>query len=93
MTTPLFKKMNLKDQKQILVLHAPSSFDKELKALKNVKVLRSATGLKEIDFAIAFVIKEAELNSAVRTLSKLANSRLDLLCLALAPLLALRLGR
>ncbi|MCR6686260.1 hypothetical protein [Pseudoxanthomonas sp.] len=29
----------------------------------------------------------------VWTLSKLANSRLDLLCLALAPLLALRLGR
>ena len=73
MTTPLFKKMNLKDQTQILVLNAPSSFDRELKALKDVKVLTSATGLKEIDFAIAFVIREAELNNAVRTLSKLAK--------------------
>jgi hypothetical protein len=73
MTTPLFKKMNLKDQKEILVLNSPSSFDKELKALKGVKVLKSAAGVREISFAIAFVIKEAELNNAVRTLSKLAK--------------------
>ena len=73
MTTPLFKKMNLKDQKEVLVLNSPSSFDKELKALKGVKVLKSATGVREIGFAIAFVIKEAELNNAVRTLSKLAK--------------------
>jgi hypothetical protein len=73
MTTPLFKKMNLKDQKEILVLNAPPSFDKELRALKDVKVLKSAAGLREISFAIAFVIKEAELNNAMRTLSKLAR--------------------
>jgi hypothetical protein len=73
MTTPLFKKMNLKDQKEVLVLNSPSSFDKELKALKGVKVLKSAAGVREISFAIAFVIKEAELNNAVRTLSRLAK--------------------
>ena len=73
MTTPLFKKMNLKDQDQILVLNAPQSFDTELKALKGVKVLRSAAGLKGIDFAIAFVIKEAEVNKAMRAFAKLAK--------------------
>lgn len=73
MTTPLFKKMNLKDQAQILVLNAPSSFDSELKALKNVKVLTSATGVKQIDFAIAFVIKQAELDTAARILGRLAK--------------------
>ena len=73
MTTPLFKRLNLKDHKEILVLDAPSSFDNELKALKNVKVLRSTAGLKSVDFAIAFVIKEAELNTAMKTLSKLAK--------------------
>ena len=73
MTTPLFKKMNLKDQKEILVLNTPSSFDKELKALKGVKVLKSTAGLKEIDFAIAFVIKEAEINKAMRSFAKLAK--------------------
>lgn len=73
MTTPLFKKMNLKDQKEILVLNAPSSFDAELRVLKGVKVLRSAAGLKEIDFAIAFVMKQAEVDAAARTLGKLAK--------------------
>ncbi|HKP30482.1 MAG TPA: hypothetical protein VJU15_13805 [Gemmatimonadales bacterium] len=73
MTTPLFKKMNLKDQKEILVLNAPSSFDAELRVLKGVKVLRSAAGLKVIDFAIAFVMKQAEVDAAARTLGKLAK--------------------
>ena len=73
MSTPLFKKMNLKDQKEILVLNAPSSFDAELKSLKGVKVVRTASGLKEIDFAIAFVIRQAELDAASRILGKLAK--------------------
>ena len=72
-TTPLFKKMNLKDQEEILVLNAPSSFEKELNALKGVKVVRSATGMKSIDFAIAFVITEAEVNAAMKTLSRIAR--------------------
>src|SRR5262245_39573721 len=73
MTTPLFKKMNLKDQKEILVLNAPSSFDAELGALKGVKILKSATGLKEVGFAIAFVITQAEVDASARTLGKLAK--------------------
>jgi hypothetical protein len=73
MSTPLFRKMNLKNQTEILVLNAPASFDKELKALKGVKVLRSAAGLKAIGFAIAFVIKQAELDAAAKTLGKLAQ--------------------
>ena len=73
MSTPLFKKMNLKDQKEILVLNAPSSFDAELKSLKGVKVVKTASGLKEIDFAIAFVIRQAELDAASRILGKLAK--------------------
>ncbi len=29
--TPLFKKLNLKDQKEIVILNSPKSFDPELK--------------------------------------------------------------
>jgi len=73
MTTPLFKKMNLKDQKEILILNAPDSFDKELAGLEGVKVRRSTAGIKSVDFAIAFVIKQSELNASARTLGKLAK--------------------
>jgi hypothetical protein len=65
--------MNLKDQKEILVLDHPSSFEAELRALKGVKVLRSASGLKAVDFAVAFVSKQADLDAAARTLARLAK--------------------
>jgi hypothetical protein len=73
MTTPLFKKMNLKDQKEILVLNSPPSFEAELEGLRGVKVHRKVAGLKAVDFAIAFVIQQAEVDAAARILGKLAK--------------------
>jgi hypothetical protein len=43
------EKMNLKDQKQIVVLNSPESFEGELGALRGVKILRSLEGLNEIE--------------------------------------------
>jgi len=73
MTTPLFKKMNLKDQQEIVVLNAPASFAPELASLQGVKVRKSLASLKSLEFVIAFVIKEAELNAAMRGIGKLAE--------------------
>ncbi len=71
--TPLFKKLNLKDQTEILVLNAPEEFETELSALEAVSVARKATGVKKIGFAMAFVKTAAELEKAVKSIA----SRLD----------------
>lgn len=41
MASKLWKKLNLKDQDKILVANSPDSFEPELAALTNVKVLKS----------------------------------------------------
>jgi hypothetical protein len=63
----LFKKLNLGTQDVIHVLNAPKSFEPELAALKGVTVKRSVTGASA--FAMAFVITQAQLDAASRTLA------------------------
>ena len=62
--TPLFNKLNLKGQKEIVVLNAPESFEGELDALEGVTVHRDASALKRVEFALAFVITNAQLAAA-----------------------------
>ena len=69
--TPLFTKLNLKDQKKIHVLNAPSSFEPELAALQGVTVARKAGA--PLQFALAFVITQAELDTASTQLIKFAE--------------------
>jgi hypothetical protein len=64
----LFKKLNLGATTTIHVLNAPPSFDAELDALAGVTVRRSVEG--QSAFAMAFVITQAELDAASRTLAK-----------------------
>ncbi|WP_082702667.1 hypothetical protein [Pseudacidovorax intermedius] len=66
--SPLFKKLNLSTQATIHVLNAPSSFESELAALEGVAVKRTISGPAE--FAIAFVVTQAELTSASSKLAK-----------------------
>ena len=58
----LFNKLNLKDQKEILVLNHPGFFDAELDKLPNIRILRDLKEVDSIDFALAFVqsIEEIE---------------------------------
>lgn len=46
----LFKKLNLKDRQEILVLNAPESFEPHLKLLDTVTIRRSIGGAQRIDF-------------------------------------------
>ena len=62
--TPLFNKLNLKGQKEIVVLDAPDSFERELDALDGVTVHRDASALERVEFALAFVITNAQLAAA-----------------------------
>lgn len=67
--TPLFKKLNLKEQREILVLNSPAEFESELSVLAGVTVFRKPTEIKKIGFAMAFVTKQAELEKAVASMS------------------------
>jgi hypothetical protein len=62
--TPLFNKLNLKGQKEIVVLGAPESFQRELDALHGVTVHRDAAALERVEFALAFVSTNAQLQAA-----------------------------
>jgi hypothetical protein len=67
--TPLLRKLNLGEHSVIHVLNAPTSFEPELAALEGVAVKRSVSG--RASFAMAFVVTEAQRDSASR---KLANA-------------------
>ncbi|MFZ6675421.1 hypothetical protein [Undibacterium sp. Xuan67W] len=66
--TPLFKKLNWKNQAEIVILNAPASFESELTALTaaenvtDLKILRSVKEASGIHFALAFVITQKELD-------------------------------
>ena len=53
--SPGFKKLNLKEQKEIVVVGAPPSFEPEIASLEGVTVRRSVADTPEIAFSLAFV--------------------------------------
>ena len=67
----VFQKMNLKGQKQIVVVNAPASFEGELAALDGVKVLRKLGG--EVGFSLAFVTKQREVDTLAKSVAKSAK--------------------
>lgn len=69
----IFKKLNLKDQTEIVVLNAPVSFEPEITALVGVHVLRELKGVKTLGFALAFVTKQAEVDKLAAALGKRAQ--------------------
>jgi hypothetical protein len=60
---PVFTKLNLKDQKQILVLASPESFEGELEALKGVEIVRDLKKSKAVTFALAFVMTQQQVDT------------------------------
>ncbi|MFZ6741653.1 hypothetical protein ACO0LC_00325 [Undibacterium sp. JH2W] len=69
----IFKKLNLKDQNEILILNAAASFEPEIAALTGVKVLRKLSAVKQISYALVFVSKQQELDEVSLALSKLVH--------------------
>lgn len=69
--TPLFKKLNLKDEDEIVVVNAPTSFEVELGKLSDVAVVRKPSKAKDIGFSLVFVTQQNELNTiAAEVVSK-----------------------
>lgn len=69
----LFEKLNLKDHQEILILHAPESFEQELSRLPVTTIHRYLESLPEIRFSLAFVTRQAEVDSLAPKIAVLAK--------------------
>ena len=69
----IFKKLSLKDQKEILVLQAPEGFDPELVALENVSIKRDAAEIEQISFCLVFAMKQVEVDAFARAIAPKAG--------------------
>jgi hypothetical protein len=80
--TPLFKKLNFKDQQTIVALNAPASFAVELNSMKKeAAIVSDAKQLKEIGFAICFVMTQKEIDTLVKAIkTKLAGDAVIWFC-------------
>lgn len=71
--TPLFSKLNLKDQGAIFVLGAPESFEPELEALQDVAVKRQIGKGDRIAFGLGFAITQQQLDEVSAALAAAAE--------------------
>src|SRR4051812_44741364 len=69
----VFGKLNLKEQKQIVVLNAPASFEPELKSLRGVAVVRDLKDAGEVEFSLAFVTRQKEVDALGKAIGKRAQ--------------------
>jgi hypothetical protein len=68
-----FDKLNLKDRKQILVLKSPASFEPELKALRGITIQRDLQSAGNVEFSLAFVTKQKEVDELGKAIGKMAQ--------------------
>ncbi|HEX4133271.1 MAG TPA: hypothetical protein VHY84_01515 [Bryobacteraceae bacterium] len=69
----VFEKLNLKDQKQIVVLGAPAGFESELAALKGIDVIRDLKKAKELVFSLAFVMTQEQVDTLAPSIGRKAE--------------------
>jgi hypothetical protein len=68
--TPLFKKLNFKEQKTIVVLNAPSSFGAELTEMANsTAIVQDLSQEKAITFVMNFVTTQQEIDTFANTIN------------------------
>ena len=71
--TPLFKKLNFKDQNEIFVLNAPHEFNSEMKAMSTfcpVKTQLLNDG-SPVQFVLVFVTRKEEIDQSIRQINPL----------------------
>jgi len=69
--TPLFKKLNFKDQKEICIINAPAEFDQEIVVMKTeTKINESLNDCKRADFVLVFVKTKKEIETFASALHK-----------------------
>jgi hypothetical protein len=69
--TPVFKKLNYKEQKEIYIVNHPLEFATEIKAMKNVAtILTASEEFKDIEFILTFVKTKAEIEKIAVLIDK-----------------------
>ena len=67
-----FKKLNYKAQHTLFILNAPDSFSKEINEMKHLAGIKtSLAGAKELEFFLAFVIKQNEVDELSKKVAPL----------------------
>ncbi|MBZ0115298.1 MAG: hypothetical protein K8J08_22780 [Thermoanaerobaculia bacterium] len=69
MTQGLWKKLNLKEQRAILVIGSPESFEGALDLLTDVETVRDLESAAEVEFLVAFVTRSEEIIALSRALA------------------------
>ncbi|MCF0056924.1 hypothetical protein [Dyadobacter sp. CY356] len=66
----VFKKLNLKNQRTVVVLNAPDSFEINLESIRDeTVVVHSLHEATEIDFILVFVTKQTEIDQLIPKLA------------------------
>jgi hypothetical protein len=65
----IFEKLNLADQQEILVLHAPESFQPELARLPVLTIHHHIESVPKIGFFLAFVTRKSEVDALAKAVA------------------------
>jgi hypothetical protein len=68
----VFEKLNLRNQRDIVVVNAPVSFEPELRALAGIAVRRRMPARGPVEFALVFATDQAEVDAAAAHLARVA---------------------
>ena len=66
MSQTLFEKLQLKDEKNVLIQGLPSSIEKQFAKLSFAKNLTPLLRTRKIDFALVFAVSESQLNGILK---------------------------
>lgn len=62
--TPLFKKLNFKDQDALVILNAPETFSAEMQAMRAFAIIKTGfDGTEKDPFILAFALTQAEVDA------------------------------
>ena len=66
----VWRKLNLKEHDEVVVVNAPASFEAAVKALDGVRVKRKPGDVKAITFFLAFVTTQKEVDALATVVAK-----------------------
>ena len=69
----VFEKLNLGSRQEIVVLHAPASFEQELAKLPAMTIHHDLESVAEADFWLAFVTRKSEVDRLAPQIAKRAK--------------------
>jgi hypothetical protein len=69
----IFEKLNLKNQRQIVVVNAPKSLEHELTRLRETTMVSNLKDLDEIEFSLALVTKQSEVDTLAMAIATKAK--------------------